>query len=248
MKNDIDKLDYLPKKESRKEYLTRKHGTMWNLQKFDHSWHRSDKNDYAWVKAERIIKKYIGKQYDKAFSEYCQLVEQYEYYRFENYFEKTPGSLWEPEYIIDVQGRIQKNKKYYKNLKKEKTGVWFYSYDYEKGYMNKITGEIVDKYNSFVRFFPEKFEEVIISGFKKWFDSDKDPEYIRLYKENEKQKKLNRKKLRKEQSEKAYSFLTEDEIKRKKSDENDKYKRQAHGFDETSFKGEGYHGQQRKNK
>ena len=84
----IMNLDSLPKKESRKAYLTKKHGDMWNLHHFDHSWHRSDKNDYVWVKVKRVIKKYMGKSFDEAFSYFCTLVPKHEQSEFLKEFEK----------------------------------------------------------------------------------------------------------------------------------------------------------------
>ena len=71
----LDELEKLPKRESRKAYLTRKYGDMWDLPRFDHPWYRSNKSDLAYVKAQRVIKKFFGKSFNKAFSYYCKLVQ-----------------------------------------------------------------------------------------------------------------------------------------------------------------------------
>lgn len=79
---NLEKLEELPKKESRKEYITRKYGDMWDLRRFDHPWYRSDKNDDPQVIAKRVIKKYLGKSFDDAFSYYCTLVKKHEHDEF----------------------------------------------------------------------------------------------------------------------------------------------------------------------
>ena len=53
---------------------------------------------------------------------------------------------------------------------------------------------------------------------------------------------------KKQQKEIQYSFLTKDEQRRIKERETDLVKRDSHGFNDESFKGEYYHGQKRKKK
>jgi hypothetical protein len=260
MKNDIEKFDSLPFRESRAAYITRSYGNMYDIHKFDHGWYRSDKSDYAWVKAERVIKKFIGKNYGKAFSAYCELVEKYEQNVFyDDFFKKT--GRWEPEYSIDKQNRIQINKAKLRQdaerrAKRKERGVTFVSIDYETAFMHKQTGEILSRkdYHSNIKFDwgrhayiqDNNYVEVIVSGFAKHFKSEKDPEYVRLNAEKIKQKALYRKIEKKEKRAKAYEFMTKDEVKRKKLDALDAQKIQAHGFGEESFKGIEYHGQKRK--
>lgn len=182
-------LEELPFKESRKAYITRKFGDMWDLTKFDHSWMRSDKNDYPDIKAERVIKKYMGKSFAKAFSEFCKLVKINEQNNFLDLFK---GRRWEyADYIIDKQGRIQLNPNRYIPRKKK---VIFYSHDYKIGYRNTRTNEIEHTDNP--KEFPldwkikhgrimtlgeaKEWNLEIISGFKKEFKSKKDPEYRKL--------------------------------------------------------------------
>ena len=74
----MSKLNELPFRESRKEYITRKYGDMGNVKRFDNSWVRSEKSDFPWVIAKRVILHNVGKSFDKAFSYYCKQVEQYD--------------------------------------------------------------------------------------------------------------------------------------------------------------------------
>lgn len=257
MNNDIDKLDELPFRENRAAHLTKKYGDMWEV--FDYR-NAADKSVYPWVKARRIIKKYIGKNYGKAFSEYCKLVKPYEQTTFYDDFFKKDGT-YEPEYIIDKQNRIQINKKKVKQdaerrAKQKERGVSYVSIDYRTGYMNKHTGEIIDKNEYYKkshhwdakigRWVNNNYVEVVVSGFAKHFESEKDPEYIRLMAEYRKQVALRRKLIKKQKSAKSYSFLTREEEARKKLDALDLQKIQSHGFNEESFKGIEYHGQKRK--
>lgn len=252
MAQDIEKLDTLPFKEGRKAFLTRKYGDMWDLRRFDHPGWRSDKNDDPYVKAVRIIKKFIGKQYDKAFSAYCKLVEQYDYHYFSDEFKEH--SRWGAEYIVDANGNIQKNKaytlrgRYHKGkFSKNSDGVIiFKSFDYKEAYVNRFTGEI----KTHITFCSNKGDYIysVISGFWAEFDDPKDKTLLRYIKEDEKQKKLADKRYKKYLKEKEYSFLSNDDIKEIKDKERDLIARDAHGFDENSFKGSEYHGQKRKNK
>lgn len=260
MKNDIEKLDTLPLKENRASYITRNYGNMYDIHKFDHGWHRSDKSDYAWVKAERVIKRFIGKNYGKAFSVYCELVEKYQQNVFyDDFFKKT--GRWEPEYSIDKQNRIQINKAKLRQdaerrAKQKERGITFISIDYETGYMHRHTGEIIDKHEYYKKsyrwdeglhqLYNNDYIEVIVSGFAKHFKSEKDPEYIRLNAEKIKQKALYQKIEKKEKRAKAYDFMTRAETERKKLDALDAQKIQSHGFNDESFKGIEYHGQKRK--
>jgi hypothetical protein len=254
MKNDIEELDNLHLRENRGSNLVRRFGNLWNLPKFDHSWRRSDKTQYPWVKARFIIKKFIGKNYDKAFSAYCEIVKPYEQNVFyDDFFKKEEGSTWEPEYIIDKQNRIQVNRAKLRQDAKRRAdrksrGVTFYSVDYAIGYMHKQTGVLmtVDEFKRYRSYNENKYVEVIISGFSKHFKSEKDPEYIRLNAEKIKQKALLEKTEKKEKRVKAYNFMTKAEIERKKSEAQDLIKIESHGFTDESFKGEGCHGQQRK--
>jgi len=252
----LDNLENLPKRESRKDYLTRKYGDMWDLKKFDHPHYRSENSDYPWVKAERVIKKFIGKQFDKAFSYYCKQVEQFEQYHFHTYFKKDEhrwNRSYPSKFIVDKNGNIQRNKEYeqkpWKKKNKDKK-VIFTSFDYKEGYYNKETGETVTQlsYCATFKHNRHKWKEIVVSGFWKEFESKEDKEYIRLMIEDKKRKKLEERRYKKWLKEKQYSFLTKKEEELLKQKETDLIKRDSHGFDENSFKGIEYHGQKRKRK
>ena len=70
---------------------------------------------------------------------------------------------------------------------------------------------------------------------------------MRLTREKIANGKRKTKKLEKERKAKVLSFLTADEIQRRKDWEEGILIRDRHGFDKNSFKGDPYHGQQRKN-
>lgn len=246
MNIDIDKLDNLPLRENRASHIVNKYGSMW----FILDKRNKDKSKSPWAIAERIAKKYIGKNYDRAFSEYCKLVRydaKYIFYK-ENFSYK--GINYPPKYIIDKQNRIQVNKKW-RSWRRERNGVWFMSADYEVGYVHKITGEVIDKDEYQKRKYKydkhkgewvnNKYAETVISGFYKWFESKKDPEYIRLMLEDAKKQRLLRRNEKKQSKNSDYSFLTKDEKRIKELGKLYAQKIQLHGF-----KGDGYHGQQRK--
>ena len=256
MEQLIEQLDKLPFKESRKEYVTRNYGCMWNLDKWDRPGQRSESSENPEIIANRIIKKFIGKNFGKAFSHYCKLVKKYEQFYFLDQF-KDPSPYYEADYIVDEQNRIQWNKNRWVKPKKDGEFI-FYSYDYETAYIHRMTGECISK-SEFIKrrarhsivgkskaYMDEFYVEIIISGYSKYFKSKKDPEYIKLNKEKIKQLKLSDKRDKKYKTEKVYSFLSRAELERKKLDELDAIKIESHGMDSSSFKGLEYHGQKRK--
>lgn len=212
---DLEKLDQLPKRESRKAYLTRKYKNMYNLQKFDHPWYVSDKADSTYFIKHLVLKKYLGRSFDDAFSEYCKKVP---IYKQSDFLEEFTNRKWRSNanYLVDESGNIQFNPdgfiitfQKYKERYRNKP-VIFTSIDYKTGYINRKTKEIVDKNDSFVKFFPSNYKEIIISGYKREFESKKDPEYIRLKAEKRKQEKLLRKLNKKYRKQKEYSFKREE--------------------------------------
>ena len=254
---NINNLESLPFRESRYQYITRKYGNLWDLPRFDNPWHRSDKGSYAWIKAERTIKRYIGKSYDKAFSHFCKQVEQHEQYEFNKYFTET-GRHWNRypnEYIVDDNGNIQYNpeyKQYKRRYKRDKqtTDITFKSFDYKESYINIHTGEINDNPHRYNLFNDKPYGDwvlTVVEGFWKHFDDINNKEYHRLKREDQHRKELNERRYKKwARYEKKYSFLTRSEEKLIEEKEADLIKRDAHGFNENSFKGIEYHGQKRK--
>ena len=117
MKNlvDSEKLDNLPFKASRKEYITEKYGDMWNIHKFDIPWYCSNKTKTTWFILKKVIKKFKGKSFDKAFSYFCKLVPYYKQYEFCDYFFNTEG--YEKDFIL-IGNIITENKNFWKNKRK----------------------------------------------------------------------------------------------------------------------------------
>ena len=96
----INSFDKLPFRESRKEFLTRKYGNMYNLNKFDQPWHK----DLIYYKlADYILNNNIGKSFDMAFHYYCTKVPKYQQCLFLQNF-RTYN-----RYYIDENGLIKKN-------------------------------------------------------------------------------------------------------------------------------------------
>lgn len=240
---NIEELEKLPMKMSRKEFITEQYGDMWDLKKFDHSWYRSNKADYYWVKLDRILKSYIGKNVDEAYSKYCKVVETYEKRYF---FEEFRNNKWyDSTYTIDLNRCIQLNPD---RWQKKKKPYVFRSFDFAYGYYDTKTKEYVSesKFNWRYEIDNDRYIYCVISGYEKTFESKQDPEYKRLKAEKVKAQKLHKKALKKKAKEKEYCFLTEKEIALKKSKEIDILTRNRKGFDDESFKGLYYHGQKRK--
>lgn len=104
---DIDKLEELPKRMSRYQYLDSKGLNMYDLDKFDHPWYRDLK---YWEIRKRILENNIGKSFDLAFSYYCKLVPKRLQHEFLEEFELN--SIYK---VVD--GIIQKApQKVYKHI------------------------------------------------------------------------------------------------------------------------------------
>lgn len=198
---DIKKLSKLPFKESRKDYLTRKFGDMWNIAKFDHPWHDGEPSESPWKRAEWILKKNIGKSFDDAFSYYCTFVEKHEQRYFLREFQ--PRYWHTPDYIIDNQKRIQVNPDRYKRKKKP---IVFRSFDYKEGYYHIPTKTMRESVHWTEM--NDNYIRVIIQGFERTFKNKKDPEYKKLMAEKAKAEKRNYKLLKEIKAEKADTFLS----------------------------------------
>lgn len=102
-------IDNLPLKESRKEFLTSEYGDMYNINRFD-SGSSSNKNpiNYNFNLAKRILKKYVNKPFDEAYSDYSSKAEKYGKEIFKEFFNiHTYVHTLFPCYI-DEQGIIRK--------------------------------------------------------------------------------------------------------------------------------------------
>lgn len=239
---DLEKLENLPKREG-----------MYS-KKLNH-WERN----YRCVKIDgasiykftnRVIENYIGKSFDDAFSYFCKKVPKYLQYIFLNELDPC-YKRWNrfTEFILDENKTIIQNPEYL-NWHKEynkSAPVMFYSYDYKTAYMHRGTKEIISKSEYLNRYWYSKnYIEIIISGYEREFPSKQDKTYKRLMKEKVRLKKLQKQRYKKYLKQKAYSFMTRDEVKKKKEQQEDIIKRDALGFNDESFKGEWYHGQKRK--
>lgn len=242
---DIEKLENLPKKESITDSLINKYGNLYNLHKWDSPYSRIKyDNKCIWKYTHRVLENSIGKPFDLIFSKYCKVVR----FNRDEFLDNFRGfRRWGSNYIVDEKGLIQKNpngfSSRYKTKKEQK--VTFYSFDYEEGYYNPISKQILTEKEYKNKYWICEntiWKRIVIKGFWKEFDSIKDKEYIRLISEKRKQKILYNKKLKKYNKEKAYSFLTRSEQQLIKEKELDLIKRDSHGFDENSFKYDPYHG------
>lgn len=251
MNMDIEKLETLPKKVGRKGYLTTKYGNMWNLRSFDSSWRSSNKTKTPWFIVKIVLKKFLGKSFADAFSYYCSKVEQRYQDEFLDEFRNRLGRSWyQNDYIINSEGNIQLNPERYQY--KKRTDLTFRSFDYKEGWYNIKTGEkridseamsyfgpkTIFKYvrNSKEKVISKDWIKIVIQGYEKTFESKKDPEYRRLMIENIKAQRLNSKRHQKYLSQKAYSFMTDDERQKKKDKELNILTRNRYGFDNESFK------------
>lgn len=197
---NTEQLESLPFKESRSRYLVRKHGSLYNLPKFDHSWVRSDSSDYYWIKARRSIEKFLGKSVDLAFSDYCKKVKLYEQQYFFEQFNDIRHT--HRDYYIDDNKNIQRvitsrNRSWY---------VW--SLDYKSGVFDLEKGAFTDYCSWEVRNNP-RYVTRPISGWIKKFDSPYDPEYRKLRKQIDRQKKYIKLQAKREAIIKADKVLKE---------------------------------------
>ncbi len=225
----------LPMKYFRKG-KERRYSWGWRYQIIDHK--------PIWGIVERVLTNNIGKSFDMAFHYYCTLVPKQYQNDFYNQFgeESTVRYRSYDRYYIDEFGLIQKNK-----FVRNKRPLVIKSLDYKEWYVHKIYNFKVDHL---------RWEDNV-SHYQKcstgniWtFESKNDPLYRKLTRARYKrQRKENRdhKKRQKLLSEKIFHTsiaLCKEQVKKQK--ELDILKRNAAGFDETSFIGEAYHG--RKNK
>jgi len=239
--NQLENFEEAPIKLGRKGYITEKFGNMWDLRRFDY--HKlSLKEDNYWVIKERIIKEFLGKSVDEAYSKYCKYVKFYEKSYFWDDFRDR--SWYNADYMIDTNKNIQFNRNKHQNKKKP---VTFYSIDAQWGYYDVVKKVVVESSRSWMYSNePKRFIWTLVKGYKKVFESRKDPEYKRLVVEKQKLKKSIKKVEKKQRLEREYCFLSQAELKLKESKETDLITKYRKGFNDKSFMGLEYHGQKRK--
>lgn len=191
------------------------------------------KGIWPYTRVARICQEFTDKSFDDAFAKYCKQVPKHQQYIFLEYFDTKKWSNWE-----EVNGIIKSTKE------KRPQKVMFRSIDFKSEYTYETyTYERGGKKYTSTRYAGYK----VIEGWEKEFSSRFDPEYRKLFCEKQS-------KLRKQAREKAledknhtYCFLTKEEKERKATEE-DIMICNRHGFTTDSFKGDPYHGQQRKKK
>lgn len=252
MNIDLDKLDNLPLRESRKQYMVRKHGNLRNLNKWSYNCKLSSKSVDPWFITNNIVKKFIGNDFDKAYSYLCTKLPYYK----RHWFTGNIGNGKYDKWLIDDNNCIQYNPNYYYIKTKPTKKIYFISIDYTEGWYIKKSRLYMTDYEFKSIYWslnykdPKLFEhvaiKVVLNGLCKEFDSKKDKEYIRLSKEKQKQIKYYKKLNKKLNKQKIYSFLTKEEEQLKQEKELDIIKRDSHGFDENSFKYDPYHSNKQK--
>lgn len=211
--NNTD-FDSFPRRESRKEYITRQCGSMWNteISTYYRIYH-SDK-DPSKI-AERVAEKYLGKSFDKAYSEFCARVQKHEHEEFLELFSNLRPGIYRNDYYFGKDKVIKRDPEgktaHYRLWRKERWSkpVVFESADFKIGYQHIKTGEIFDRVPRHYYFFPELYRRIIVSGYRQTFPNRRDKTYKRLMMEKRQQlKKYSR--LRKKRNQlKEYSFKHE---------------------------------------
>jgi len=183
---------------------------------------------------ERLLKNNTGKSFDMTFHYFCSTFPKWYQKDFLSEFHNHYISYNYGHWYVDKLGLIQIS------YEKRKPLYRIYSDDYKVVYRNKKNNNIGDYLNLQDA---EKNYNRVQTGWFKDVESKKDPEFIAYNKRKQRLLAIERNK-RKNNKEVIYSFKTKSEIE--KSSKIDILKRNAAGFDEQSFKGDGYHG--RKNK
>lgn len=103
---DLEKLENLPLRESRKEHLTRTYRNMYNLKRWDGLDNLYDK---YWHMSKRIIITHVGKSFDEAYSKFRKQVPYNYKHAFVDQFRNFRiRSWWNPDYYINDLGIICK--------------------------------------------------------------------------------------------------------------------------------------------
>lgn len=198
--------------------------------------------DYStWDIMFRVIENNVDKSFDMAFHYYCKLVPKYCQKDFLEQFYYCLKERYETYYLN--QGIIRRTEARNKYNGPYKVKSIDFKITYRKIKCRKYENKI---YDGLERWQNEKDFVKIVQGQIFEFESRKDPEYIKYKRKEAFVFNRRRKKEKEKEKEKAYSFKTEKEKELTKERETDILTRNRLGFDDTSFKGEFYHG--RKNK
>lgn len=229
---NIEKLETLPSRQSKWQYLSEKIGTAWNRKS-----HYSKQKD-LWLIADRVCKSFIGKKWDDAFAYYCKLVPKGTENRYEAFcsrFNSIPRyRRWEEWFVED--GIIV-----HKPYIRPKT-ITIRSLDYKTELLHKETLTPLPQFywihkNLTKEYIDKNYAYFILKGWERTFSSKNDPTYKKLYKEQQDAIRKNDRLLKKEKEEKEYDMLSRSEIKMLEEKEKNSIHIQRLGFDEaTSFR------------
>lgn len=183
---------------------------------------------------DRVCKMYLGQHINDAFSYYCKLVPKYQQKLFHKNFNNITSWGYET-YLLDENSNIILNPKY-----AQKKIYKIYSNDYKIGYKYignnyKLKGYIDDAPPYYSQ--KDDYEQIVISGHIQYFESRKDPRWIKYHSEKRKKYKRDLRNKRKEDKLKQYNFLTKSELTLKLDKQANDVKIIKHGFDlVTSFR------------
>lgn len=223
---DLDKLSDLPVHETNRYKKDR-----WSYRK-DEYHNIGHYSPYTLI--DRVCKMFLGQHINKTFSYYCKLVPKYQQKFFHKNFNDKRSWRWNT-YILDNNNNIILNPKY-----TQKKIYKIYSDDYKIGYKyigkdHKLKGYIAKE----VPYFRDKneYETVVISGHIQYFESRKDPRYIKYHSEKQKKHRKDLRERCKADKLRQYNFLTKSEQQRILDKESNDSKIIKHGFDlKTSFR------------
>lgn len=228
MEKNINKFDDLPNKTPMRLYK----GKIRFYHNQSTGVYRKIDNKFPWTHVERTLRKFKGKNVDKAFSAYCKIVDSCQQFLFWDEIERSDENNRRynnryPYWYLDANKNIQRFKP-----KKEKSKYVIYSHDIKWGYIHKVTGEIEDKWYRYAN--NESYEYGVIQGEVFEFDKKGDAYHRRFADELSKKRKSDREE-RKVKAKKEYSFLTDEEETKIKNIEIDKVIKESKGFDDISF-------------
>jgi hypothetical protein len=252
---DIDKFENLPQKESNKHLLYK--GERWK-------WKRGElhkvNGEYPWKHVQRILKAYVGKHFDDAFSAYCKIVPDYQQKCFLEEFERDTRiymSYWD-EWIVDDDGIIR-----FKKGTRKKPKPSIQSSDFKTELRHKVTGhnkedfeketvakKVTKYYYKYITRYTygmswrktvpkhewysakeEDFEPVVVSGWIKYYKSKNDREFKRLM--AEKIKRANKRSPKKEFNEAEYRAILRAQVLKER--EEARQKLEAKGMRPNAF-------------
>lgn len=240
MHYDIEKLEELPTRGK----LSGKDPKL----DYNKRWHRRQliKGTSIYKFLNRFLNQNINKSYSMAYSYFCKICPKNLRYYWHYYFKP------DDDYYIDENGLIQFTENHFKwENKKKNRERHFISCDYFIIVKEKISNKIIKlSYYEYHRLsdWSKKWYEILKITGQEFRYKTKTIEIKNIIKNDQLKRKRLLKKEIKNKKEKSYCFLTKDEIELKTQQKIDEYKLYQHGFDKNNFKGEGYHGQQRKRK